>query len=82
MLERGGVGENERQFIFNEYTRILQTRNFRNFKWILFIGSSRMKTVSAFLKAEAQLTPSITLVSGAQPRAVLVFNFLSQILLC
>ena len=40
------------------------------------------ETVSAFLKTEAQLTYRIRLVSGAQPRAVLVFNFLSQILLC
>lgn len=55
---------------------------FRNCKWIMFIGSSRMKTVSAFLKTEAQLTYNIMLVLGAQPRTVLIFNFPSQILFC
>ena len=51
-------------------------------KWIMFIGSSRMKIVSAFLKTEAQLTYNIMLVLGAQPRTVLIFNFPSQILFC
>lgn len=78
MLEWGGVGENETQFISNEYTWILQTRNFQEFQIDNLHRFFENENCVGFFLTEVQLTYSIMLVSGAQHRIVLTFNSLSQ----